>query len=83
MNVIKAILTALLVVVLIIVGLFLTIAIGYFLGIILTILPFVSGWLTATLPVTAAQIPAITAWLAVAGLFIGGSARASKAGDGE
>lgn len=70
MDVIKAILTALLDVVLIIVGLFLTVAIGYSLGIILTILPFVSGWLTATLPVTAAQIPAITAWLAVAGLFI-------------
>ena len=75
MNVIKAILTALLVVFLVLLALFLTVAIGYSIGIILTILPLVSGWLTGALPITAAQIPHITAWLAVVGLFIGGSSR--------
>ena len=83
MNVIKAILTALLVVFLILLALFLTVAVGYFLGFILTLLPFVSGWLTATLPISAAQIPAITAWLAVVGLFIGGAKASERIGGGD
>ena len=82
MNVLKAILTALLVVFFILLALFLTVAVGYVLGSILTLLPFVSGWLTATLPISAAQIPAITAWIAVAGIFIGGGSKVrAKAGD--
>lgn len=84
MNVLKAILTAILIVFLILLALFLTVAVGYFLGFILTLLPFVSGWLTATLPISAGQIPAITAWIAVAGIFIGGGSKVSaKAGDKE
>lgn len=84
MSVLKAMLTALLVVILILIGLSLTVAIGFFFGFILTLLPFVSGWLTATLPISAEQIPAITAWLAVAGIFIGGGSKVSaKAGDKE
>lgn len=75
MNVIKAILTALLVVTIVILAVFITVAIGYYFGVFLTILPFVSGWLTYALPITASQIPAITAWLAVASLFIGGTAK--------
>lgn len=76
MNVIKAIGAAVLIVLGVLLALFLTIAIGYYFGVILTILPFVSGWLTAALPITVAQIPTITAWLAVAGLFIGGTSKA-------
>lgn len=70
MNVIKAILTALLVVFLVLLAVFITVAIGYYFGVFLTILPLVSGWLTAFLPITASQIPAITAWLAVPALLL-------------
>lgn len=48
---------------------------GYFLGMVIAILPFVSGWLTASLPITTSQIPGIVAWIAVFGLFV------SKGGD--
>lgn len=69
-QVLAAISIALLIVILYLVSLFLSVVIGYFIGYLLTILPFVSGWLTATLPISAAQIPAITAWMGVLVFFI-------------
>lgn len=74
-----AIATAILVVILILLAIFVTVAVGYFIGYILTLLPFVSGWLAGSLPITAGQIPSITAWMAVLSLFIGTGARAKKA----
>lgn len=70
--------TAIIVVILVLLAIFLTVGLGYFLGYILTITPFVSGWLTTALPITVAQIPSITAWMAVLTLFIGTGARANK-----
>lgn len=69
-----------LVVVIVSLAVFLTIALGYLFGMFIAILPFVGGWLTDTLPITVAQIPAITAWLAVVGFFIGVGSQGGKKG---
>lgn len=70
-TVLGAIGMALLIVAIFIGGLYLTVILGYVIGILIEITPFISDWLTAYLPVEKSQIPGITAWLAVASLFIG------------
>lgn len=83
MNVLKDVIQIVLLVILvvIIVGavVYLTVGFGYLFGMLLAILPFISEWLTAGLPVTTQQLPGIVAWIAVAGLFIGGGSTVVKA----
>lgn len=60
-----------------------TVGIGYLLGMLLAILPFVSGWLTEGLSIEKSQIPSITAWFAVGSLFIGGVSTQNTGNDKE
>lgn len=76
----KVILAVILAVVLVAVSFALTIGIGYLIGMFIAILPFVSDWLTVGMGIGKSQIPSITAWFAVLGLFIGGSAKATNGG---
>ena len=75
MNVVKdvgkVVIAAVMVVTISIVMIYLTVGIGYLLGMLIATLPIVSGSLTATLPITSAQIPGIVAWITVVGMFIG------------
>lgn len=81
----KAILTgagiAILIVLMIAVSVVLAVGFGYLLGTLIVLLPFVGDLLVDGLPVTESQIPGITAWLAVAGLFIGGSSKVSASNE--
>ena len=62
-------------IIVILIALYAVIGFGYLVGMLLAILPFISEWLTEGLPVTAQQLPGIVAWLAVAGMFIGGGSK--------
>lgn len=70
-DIIKIILAAMVFVVIFLLMMYLTIAVGYGIGILLSVLPFVSGWLTNSLPITAEQIPHITSWISVIGMLGG------------
>lgn len=83
LDIIKVILLVILTVVIFAAAFILTIGVGYLIGMFIAILPFVADWLTSGTPIDKQMIPTITAWLAVAGLFIGGSGavKASKKDD--
>lgn len=49
---------------------FVGIGAGYLFGMLIAITPFISDWLTASLPIDKAQIPGIVAWLTVLGAFV-------------
>lgn len=80
-TVIEAIVTAILAIAIFIGAIYLTITFGYLVGLLLGATPFISDWLVAFLPVDKTQIPGITAWLAVASLFIRGSAKVADKGE--
>lgn len=46
------------------------IGIGYLFGLLISVTPFVSDWLTNNLPIDKAQIPSIIAWLSVISLYL-------------
>ena len=87
LDVLKVIGAVALGIIVILIGLYAGIGFGYLVGMLLAILPFISEWLTEGLPVSTQQLPGIVAWLAVAGMFIGGgskvAAKRSEEGDGE
>lgn len=69
---------ALLTALLFVVGLGLGVFFGYLVGMILAITPFISDWLTFNGALSKSQFPSITAWLAVAGLFLRTSVQGVK-----
>lgn len=77
-DVIKAILAVLIVSLAAIAFVVLTVGVGYLFGMAIAITPFVSDWLTNTLPVEKSQIPALTAWFAILRWFVRGSGRISN-----
>ncbi|WP_077297414.1 hypothetical protein [Virgibacillus pantothenticus] len=68
----------------IIFGIYFAVAFGYFIGILIVSLPFLSGWLTDSIGISPEQIPNITAWMVVLRLLItaGNSFRNLKEGEG-
>lgn len=60
------------VVALTIIGLVLTVTVGlgYFIGVVLSFIPFINGFLTFGTGITNNQIPTYTAWMALGALFI-------------
>lgn len=44
--------------------------VGYVVGMVLAMIPFISDWLTFNGALDKSQFPSITAWLAVAGIFL-------------
>lgn len=47
-------------------------AIGYAIGLVISSIPFVAEWLTIGIGVSKAQIPALTAWVFMAGYLFRG-----------
>lgn len=54
---------------------------GYLFGMIIAIIPYVSDWLTFNGALPKSQFPSITAWLAVAGLFLRSGAVQGEKGE--
>lgn len=52
---------------------------GYLVGLFLVMIPFVATWLTEGIGLSTSQVPTITAWLAVTGMFLKGSSMSVKA----
>lgn len=77
-DVLSVVIAAILAVVLIASLIVATIGVGYVVGMFIAILPYVSDWITTGLPIDKSQIPTITAWFALAGLWLGGSAKAGN-----
>lgn len=51
---------------------------GYLVGLFLIMIPFVAAWLTEGVGLDTTQVPTITAWIAVAGIFLKGSSLSEK-----
>lgn len=79
-ELLKVVGIVLLIMVIITAAITLTIGLGYLIGMFIAILPFVSDWLVTEIPIDKSQIPTITAWLAVASLFLGSSAKVNAGG---
>ncbi len=54
-----------------VIAIYLTVAVGYLLGMLLAITPFVQDWLTVGGVIDTAQMPGIVAWIMFIALMVG------------
>lgn len=59
------ILAVILAVIIFVGAIIITVSVGYFIGMVIAITPFVSDWITHGVGISKQQIPIITAWMAL------------------